>query len=466
MAPAAASGDSRSGRRLRTRAAAPTAASNGARCRHEGVCGGCGWQAIDYPEQRRRKRSILQTHLDQVLGAAAPRVLPVLAPDGDARPDAPAPWGFRHKVHFVCAPGPPDSPVVLGHYASGGQRVVGVEECPVHAEAGNQLAWRIGDACRQAGVMGATPDGRAGLLRHVVIRVGRATHERLVTLVVTNTADTRLRRLTALLTAGPDAPDGIHVNLLRGRSSWLFGPETRKVHGRAWLREEVAGVSFLVAPAAFFQTNLTAAETLVRLVLDAVPQDATDVLDLYAGVGLFALPLARRGHRVIAVEEHPEAVAAGRRSCALNGIEPRTCSFVCARSDAALDRLIDGAAHRDGRRWGHASDTAARLVVVVDPPRAGLSARLVDRLFRDACPAVIVYVSCEPATLARDVARGLSAAREAGVAYRLDRVQPLDMFPHTPHLEAVAVLSRAAGGVVPHPRRAFRRHNGNPRGCA
>lgn len=430
------------------------------RCPHAGSCGGCTWQHLSYDEQRRLKRVALQTTLDAALGADAVRVAALLPPDGRTTLHPATPWGFRDKVHFVVA-GDRGS-VVLGHFAPGGASVIPVSECPVHAEAGNLAAARVRDVCNRLGLPAASIDGRRGLLRHVVVRVGRATGEVLVTLVVTDAGDRRVRRLVEALAEGECAPDGIHVNELRGASPWLFGPTTRKVHGRAYLREQVADTSFLVPPTAFFQTNVTAAETLVRLVLGAVPPEARHVLDLYAGVGLFAVPLARRGHRVVAVEEHAGAVEAGRMALRLNGLDERACRFVRGRVEDALRRLLTGG--RDGPGGRAARDPARFAAVVLDPPRAGCSAEVVRALVERAQPETVVYASCEPEALARDLRVWLATGRAARVPYRVDRVQPLDMFPHTTHLEAVAVLRRAhqpGGPSYAKARRAARESRGS-----
>jgi len=390
-------------------------------CRHVNTCGGCAWQQLSYAEQCRRKRHTVQQLLEERLGAAAPVVRPPLTPVAADR-DAAGPWGFRQKVHFVCAPDAAGG-IVLGHFAAGGQQVVPVTECPVHDPRGQALAGQVRDACARAGLMAARTDGRGGLLRHIVIRTSRTTAESLVTLVVTNGRDPKLARVAEWISASPLAVAGVHVNELRGPSSWLFGPITRRLTGRDFVQETIAGTAFLIGPTTFFQTNIAAAECLVRVVMDAIPPEATDVIDLYAGVGLFSLPLARRGHRVLAIEEHRGAVSAGKQAARLNGLDESRCRFVSARVERGL------------------SSFSRRVrAVVLDPPRAGCAAAVTRRLAGDLGPEVIVYVSCDPATLARDLSALLAGARRVRRPYRVRLVQPVDMFPHTPHIETVAVL--------------------------
>jgi 23S rRNA (uracil1939-C5)-methyltransferase len=207
------------------------------------------------------------------------------------------------------------------------------------------------------------------------------------------------------------------VNLHPRGDAFIFGRETRRLAGSDRMREEVAGVSFLISPTAFFQTNVSAAEALVKLVLGAVPA-ASSVLDLYAGAGLFALPLARRGNDVIAIEENRAAVDDGEASLRLNRIPAARCRFLARRVETALSSI-------------HTSEAA-----VLDPPREGCSAEVLDAVFGRLRPRTAVYISCNPEALARDL------ARVAAHRYRIHSMQPVDMFPHTAHIETVVVLYR------------------------
>jgi 23S rRNA (uracil1939-C5)-methyltransferase len=249
----------------------------------------------------------------------------------------------------------------------------------------------------------------------------------MATLVVTDNPDQRLRSATRKALTTPWAPTSFHVNVHPRGDAYIFGRETRRITGTERLRDEVAAVTFLMSPTAFFQTNVKAAEVLVRLVLEAIPT-GLDVLDLYAGAGLFSLPLAKRGHRVTAVESNRIAVADGEASLRVNGIPQERCRFVAKPvatvTPAFADRL------RRGRLVPEAP------VVILDPPRDGCEASVLDDVFGRIRPGTAVYVSCNPETLARDLAR---IARHR---YTIESVQPVDMFPHTPHVETVVALRR------------------------
>ena len=382
-------------------------------CRHADRCGGCTNLQVAYRRQLQRKTSQVASLLAGALEGQAPPVLPMLP--------SPAIRGFRTKVSFVFSHD--GGRLVMGHYEAGSRRVVPVDECPAHADAGNLAAFTVREALRAARVP-AAGDRLDGIARHVVVRVARHSGEVLVTLVVTRN-DPRLKAVTRSLVADVARMDGLHLNINSRPGPQLFGLETRRLHGRDRLREQIADVSFLISPTSFFQTNIGAAERMLAHVLELIPAiRGLRVLDLYSGAGLFSLPLARRGHRVLAVEESAVAVADGEASRQFSRIDEADCRFVRARAEDALVR-----AEREHAR-------APFGVIVMDPPRDGCSSAVLEAVFGRLRPERIVYVSCNPEALARD----LEMATRAGFA--ADTVQPIDMFPHTPHIEAVASLTR------------------------
>jgi len=390
-------------------------------CRHFGPdhpsgvepCGGCAWQHIAYPEQLRLKTALV-TRLVRLAVPGAPAAAPMLATT-----PLDAPWGYRHKVHFVFGNSGSHRPrLLMGHYARGSRRVVAVGECPVHAADGNARAFALRDACVKGGVTAAADAGpRSGVLKSVAVRVARRTRERMMTLVVADDADRALRAATRRALDAAAGDTALHVNVHPRANAFIFGDVTRRISGPERLRDEVAGASFLISPTAFFQTNVEAGALLVDLVRRALPA-GVPVLDLYAGAGLFALPLALAGHDVVAVEENAAAVADGEASRALNRVPPARCRWVASTVEQGLGRV------------------AAYHTVVLDPPRDGCSPAVREQLFAQRKPALAVYVSCNPETLARDLAVAASHG------YAIDSLQPVDMFPHTPHVETVAVLRR------------------------
>jgi 23S rRNA (uracil1939-C5)-methyltransferase len=193
-----------------------------------------------------------------------------------------------------------------------------------------------------------------------------------------------------------------------------------RLSGRSHVRETVAGMSFLVSPTAFFQTNVEAAETLVRIVLgETASLPPSHVLDLYAGSGLFSLPIASQGHRVVSVEENTQAVRDADANLRLNRLSGARVRWIASRVEDALKTQSDEVA-----------------LAVLDPPRQGCPPNVLRSLFGQLRPDRVIYVSCNPEALASE----LPAILDLG--YAIDRVRPVDMFPHTTHIETVVSLRR------------------------
>ena len=310
----------------------------------------------------------------------------------------------------------------MGHYARGSRRVVAVEECPVHAAAGNERAFAFRDACASAGVQAAGPPrarGAGGVLKSLAVRVARRTAERMMTVVVTARRRPRPARGHAPRDRAGRPRHALHVNL-HPRATRSCSAATRgasaAANGCATTSRGVC-VPDLADRVLPDQRRRRGAAGRARA--RGVLPERVPVLDLYAGAGLFALPLAQAGHDVVAVEEN--AGRGGRRR-GQPGAQPHSAGAMPL-----------GRRHGRSRPWrgSPACDT-----VVLDPPREGCSPAVRAQLFARRRPVRLVYVSCNPDTLARDL--GDAAAH----GYAVESLQPVDMFPHTPHVETVAVLRR------------------------
>jgi 23S rRNA (uracil1939-C5)-methyltransferase len=396
-------------------------------CPHFGPCGGCQLLDVPYEAQLAQKREVLRSLLERSLGHAAPAVEPVI---GMAAPGGQGPWGFRHKASFVFGPDPRTRRgFVMGHYEAGSRRIVPVRECPVHAPRANRIAFALRDRLARAGISAAGPR-LDGILRHIVVRTTHDEREAVAMLVVTRN-DKALRAPLRAFLASDERADGLFVSIHSKPGPYMVGEDTLHIDGLTHVREQHTGTAFLVSPTAFFQTNPEAAAVIVRLVLEALSRGRVSgtpgaVLDLYSGSGLFAVPLAAAGHMVTAVEENAEAVRDGQANQRLNRIARERLQFVRARVEAIA---ADIAARREGRV----------SAVVLDPPRQGCPQAVLDAVFRRLGPPLAVYVSCNPETLAAE----LPSILDAG--YRIERVQPVDMFPHTEHIETVVTLDARSG---------------------
>jgi 23S rRNA (uracil1939-C5)-methyltransferase len=301
--------------------------------------------------------------------------------------------------------------LLMGHYERGSQRVVPIEECPVHHARGNRIAFALRDRLARARIA-------PGILRHIVIRTTADGREASAMLVVSRN-DKSLRTPVKSFLASPEKPDGFFVNIHTKPGPFMVGDETIKIEGRSHVKETVAGTSYLVSPTAFFQTNVGAAEILVKLVLEGIGESRR-VLDLYCGSGLFSLPIARTGAAVTAVEENRQAIVDAESNVRLNRMPPGQVRFISSRVEDALTRLAKDS-------WD---------AVVLDPPRQGCPPEVTSAVFEGIRPARVVYVSCGPDALANE----LPVILKAG--YRVTRVQPVDMFPHTDHIETVVTFAR------------------------
>ena len=221
---------------------------------------------MPYDEQLRRKTARLQALLTGALGRSAPAVEPMR---GTPAPAGGAPWGFRQKVSLVLGPGPGGRGLVMGHFARSSNRIVPIDECPVHSARGNRVAFAVRDALARAGIPGAGPD-LGGIARHLIVRTTVDGREAVAMLVVTRN-DKRLRAPVRAVLAGPDAPTGFAVNVHDQPGPFMVGRETLVVGGRGQVRETRLGPAFLVSPAAFFQTNVEAARLVLDEVLAAIP---------------------------------------------------------------------------------------------------------------------------------------------------------------------------------------------------
>lgn len=378
-------------------------------CPYFGTCGGCTAADQPYQLQLERKRQ----RLANLLGIAVPPLVP-----------SPREAGFRSKVTFVF--GTASGRLVMGHFAAGTNRIVAVDQCPVHSDRGNRIAFALRDQLARAGVRAA--DTRGGVLRHVIVRTSEDQREAVAMLVVTRN-DRSLRAPVRALLASQERPDGFFVNINDRPGPYMVGRDTIRIDGRGQVRETGLGatgggraIDFLISPTAFFQTNVGAARVLLQLVTDAVA-GASTVLDLYGGSGLFALPLAARGARVTVVEENRQAVADLQANVRLNRLSAGAIEGLAMRVEDALVRI----------------ERTAWDAVVLDPPREGCPPGVLASVFGRLRPERAVYVSCNPEALARDLP--LIAQR----GYRVGQVQAVDMFPHTDHIETVVELRRRTG---------------------
>jgi 23S rRNA (uracil1939-C5)-methyltransferase len=410
----------------------PSPARVQATCSHFGVCGGCKWQHVDYPEQLRLKRKILEDALAHLGAFDRVTVHPVLP--------APLPFGYRNKVDFSFSdkrfllPEEVDLPATelrkpanfaLGFHAP--QRyakAIDIDYCFISTPEMNEVLALVRAFFLARGTSVYNPKTHLGFLRNLVVRQSEANGEVMVNLVTSRYDEALMKDLALHVKKALGTKLGTVVcNITQRQNQVAFGDEEVVVDGPGVLTEKLADFTYSISANSFFQTNTQQALTLYEKILELSALTGTErVYDLYCGTGSISLFLARSCKEVLGVEVIESALRDAEANAERNGIENVTFQALDMRN---LKKSLDSF-----RAWGEPD------VIVTDPPRAGMHPKAVEAL-RELAPQRIVYVSCKPASLARD-ARALCE----GGAYRLEGVHPVDMFPHTTHIEAVAVLQR------------------------
>ncbi len=371
---------------------------------------GAPWQVLPYERQLAEKGAQVREALERLGSFPDPPVEPVVA--------AVEEWGYRNKVEYSF--GDVDGELALGfHRAGSWSEIEDTSEDVLASDRVDALRERVKAWCRAEGLSAYDRRAHTGLLRNLVVREGRRSGDLQARLVI-GPGDLRREGFGAAARA-----DSVLLTRDQGLAETTRRGRTELVAGGAEIEEEIEAAGrrlrFRISPEAFFQTNTEMAERLFEVAADMAGLGGQErVFDLYSGIGTIALALASRAGEVWGIESVERAVADAIAGAELNGID--NVRFFAGDVRTAMRPLIEQAGAPD--------------VIVVDPPRAGLSSKIVRRVL-EAQASRIVYVSCNPTTLAPNARQIVDAG------YRLETVRPVDMFPQTPHIECVAAFGRA-----------------------
>ncbi|MGD1862492.1 MAG: 23S rRNA (uracil(1939)-C(5))-methyltransferase RlmD [Leptolyngbyaceae cyanobacterium] len=375
-------------------------------------CGGCQWQAVAYGAQLMAKQQQVRGALERIGHFADVPMSPILAAEN--------PLSYRNKVTYPLGMSARGQ-VKAGYFRRGSHQIVNLNQCPVQDDRLDPLLAEIKRDIQARGWSVYDEKQRTGALRHLALRVGRRTGQLLLTLVSTTWNLTGLEEQSANWQARFPDLAGICVNLNPKPGNAIWGKETRVVTGEPYLEERFADLTFHIYPTTFFQVYTEQAERLLQVILDELQLQGTEiVVDAYCGIGTLTLPMAQRSQFCLGIEVQAAAVEMATINARLNNIQ--TVKFRAGQ----VDQLLPGVVSLLPRQKPD--------VVVLDPPRKGCSDRVLKALIT-LHPERIAYMSCNPATLARDLKQ---LCGEGG--YRLQRVQPADFFPQTAHVECVAFL--------------------------
>jgi len=368
-------------------------------CPYFDRCGGCQVMHLNYEAQLKIKQKRVQDALERIGGFKGVSVNPCVP--------SPEIYGYRNKIQLPVQ----GSPLKIGLYERRSHNLIDIEACLIHCDLGEALFRDIRRLLSVSDIKPYCTRTGKGELRHVLIKSAINRGEALVVFVANGDASSSLKYLAKTLFEKHEALKGIVLNRNRGRTNAILGKHYQTLEGQGTIEEVICGLRFKVSPASFFQVNVHQAEALYQYVVDAA-RSAGSVIDAYCGVGTLSLLLASRNKHVVGIESVPQAIEDARQNAAANQLS--NVHFLCQPVEQALDHLIRGD------------------LLILNPPRKGCAPEVIDAVSQKR----LIYVSCDPATCARDLSR-LNG-------YDIVKVQPFDMFPQTSHVETVVVLEKSA----------------------
>ena len=402
------------------------------RCRHFGICGGCKWQQMEYAAQARCKQQQVEQTLRRIGKVELPPVSPIVACD--------SPWEYRNKMEytFSCKKWRTeeelrsgeeftDSSDALGFHIGGSfDKVLQIDECFLQEDTSNRIRNFLYSYAVEKGLSFYNIKENVGLMRNIMIRI-TTTGQVMLIVIFGEESDAIPGIMADIEAALPEITTlGYIVNLKKNDS--FADQEVVITKGEEYITERMDALTYRINPKSFYQTNSRQAEKLYGVALkfsglaDNRKERKPVVYDLYTGAGTIANYVAGYASKVVGIEYVEEAIADARVNSAINGID-NTVFYAGDMKDVLSKEFI--------------AQNGAPEVMIIDPPRAGMHPDVV-KVILEALPPVIVYISCNPATQARDL-------EALGVRYRVTDVQPVDMFPHTQHVENVCRLELKAG---------------------
>ena len=372
-------------------------------------CGGCQLQHLSYEAQLRAKRAQVVDALTHI------GKLPQIPVRETLR--AEEPWNYRNKMQFPI--GRNSGQIVIGCFAQGSHTIINTENCHIQRAENNDLANAAREIAKQLHIPVYNEDTHKGVLRHIVGRVGRSNN--LMAVIVTATKQLPCaKNFVRMLRERLPNLVSVHQNIQTYRNNVIMGRDTQLLWGRPTIIDSLGRLNFHISPRSFFQVNTRQAERLYEQALSYADLHGTEtVIDAYCGTGTITLFLAQKARKVYGIEIVQPAILDAQKNARDNHV--KNAEFIVGDATAVMPAL-----YKQGIRPN---------VVVVDPPRAGCTETVL-RTFANMKPQRIVYVSCNPATLARD----LAILKELG--YLAQEVQPVDLFPQTSHVETVVLLTK------------------------
>ena len=382
-------------------------------------CGGCQIQSMDYGQQLKMKEKIVKNNMMRIGGIENPILEPIIGMTG---PDE-EPFHYRNKAQYPVGYNR-ENQLITGFYAGRTHDIIPYRSCALGVYENEEILNQILNFMENENITAYEEQKQKGLVRHILIRKAFATGQIMVCLVINGnqlpSADQLIKRLEQI-----PGMTSISISINKQVTNVIMGNKIQTIWGKPVIQDQIGDITFEISPLSFFQVNPVQTKKLYEKALEYASLDGTQtVWDLYCGIGTISLFLAQKAKQVYGIEIIPQAIEDAKRNAANNQIH--NVDFYVGKAEEVLPELY----RTDESKRGD--------VVVVDPPRKGLEPQVIDTILQMK-PERVVYVSCDSATLARDVKLLL----EGG--YELKQIQPVDMFPQTVHVEVVVMLSRTEG---------------------
>jgi len=380
-------------------------------CKNFYQCGGCQWQHLPYEAQLREKTGIVRDNITRLAKLDAGLVKETLG--------AVYPLAYRNKVQFPV--GKNEEGMIVGFYAPGTHNIIPAEQCHIQHTLGDQVAFQAKKILEKAGVEPYNEESGKGFLRHIMVRVGAKTEEIMLVLITNGEKFPQEEKLIGELRESiGEKLVSICQNINTRITNVILGPKTKVLWGKETITDYIGDLAFDISPLSFYQVNPEQTEILYKKALEYAHLTGQEtVIDAYCGIGTISLFLAQKARKVYGIEVVKEAILDAEHNAKINGIT--NAEFLVGESEKLMPELLAKGIKPE--------------VIVVDPPRKGCERAVIEAMAQMG-PERIVYVSCNPSSLARDLAYLVE------LGYQVKEVQPVDMFPQTAHVETVTLLTR------------------------
>lgn len=371
-------------------------------------CGGCSLRHMTYEHTLKLKRQVVQNLVNKGLKEKV-EVLETIGMEN--------PYNYRNKAQYPVGLNSDGQPEV-GVFAQRTHTIIPIQKCLIQTEISQKIAKTIIDFVKEKNIQVYNEENQKGLLRHIVIKVGKYTNQVMCILVVNDSKFDQEQELVKLLCEKYPEIKTIVKNINNKNTNVILGKENINLYGNGYIEDKLGEYTFKISPMSFYQVNPVQAEILYTTAINQANLDKNDILfDLYCGIGTIGIFASKYVNKVYGIEIVPQAIEDAKENAKINDV--KNIEFICGDVEVAFDELIN-------------KEKIVPSAIIVDPPRKGLDNKTVENIAKIQ-PAKLVYISCNPATMVRDLAK-------LEEIYNIKTIQPVDMFPWTNGVESITIL--------------------------